>query len=768
MSNINIVPFPDQNSTNHAREESQDWNDNHHIFPDVRHMKASRKEPRIKRWFHNLAQKYNSTDEQYDDERSPERNSYPSGTSNLVQERSLSLQSNNICDECRSLNLDTLIREIQGSNSYFVSAQYTAPWVWEKASELRATSRLRASVGFRYRRQQNACSLCRALAASRITPETSSSTGETEVKDIGDAILVTRYYPSHLLRVFRESNKVAVCLCLVPLGRDLGVRAYPDQHNSQRALVMLGSFDVPDLFDPQLFSPSFDSNLVMSWLNYCTQNHRLLCRFEPLPVHGVKVIDCTTLQIEDHNVNTPYVSLSYVWGKSKDACGPVETIRGKKTLPQRLSPVIRDSIQVTKTLGYRYLWIDKFCIDQDAAELKHDQIQQMDAIYKNSELTIIGAAGQDESYGLPGVGARGRRHQFVAKLDGATLFWDPIDPHEVISLSHWSTRGWTFQEALLSRRRLVFTEDQMYFQCNTMNCFESNHCALDKLHVKNRSKTIESVRAGIFGNSKHQNPGKLVRDEESLNESFGRYLSNVEDYTSRKLSFDEDSLNAFQGVIRQFSQEKYAINHVWGLAYPSDCKESLDLFVHSLTWMHRTKARRRNLFPSWTWAGWEGKIIYESCSGTKTGFVGGLHDLRFRTTTNKLLALEEMDEDRDHAILVITAKVVSLAPDAYHGSSPHSRRAARRSRPWSIAGHGARLWWSSSDQTDAELAEVFEETSRWQFVFVGRLLLTSFLMVLESCENGRTWRRAGMFVVDADITNFRSHGDQRVSTFEIE
>ena len=141
MSNINIVPFPDQNSTNHAREKNQDWNDNHHIFSDVRHMKASRKEPRIKRGFHHLAQKYNSTDEQYDDERSPERNFHPSGTSNLVQERSLSLQSNDICDECRSLNLDTLIREIQGSNSYFVSAQYTAPWVWEEASELRATSR---------------------------------------------------------------------------------------------------------------------------------------------------------------------------------------------------------------------------------------------------------------------------------------------------------------------------------------------------------------------------------------------------------------------------------------------------------------------------------------------------------------------------------------------------------------------------------------------------------------------------------------------------
>jgi hypothetical protein len=184
--------------------------------------------------------------------------------------------------------------------------------------------------------------------------------------------------------------------------------------------------------------------------------------------------------------------------------------------------------------------------------------------------------------------------------------------------------------------------------------------------------------------------------------------------------------------------------------------------------MHRTKARRRNLFPSWTWAGWEGKIVYESCSGTRTRFVGGLHDLHFRTTTNKLLALEELDKDRNHATLVTTAIVVSLAPDAYHGSPPHSRGAARKSRPWSIAGRGARLWWSSSDQTDAELAEVLEGTSRRQFVCVGRLLLTSSVMVLESCENGRTWRRAGMFVVDADITNFRNHGDQRVSTFEIE
>jgi hypothetical protein len=32
-------------------------------------------------------------------------------------------------------------------------------------------------------------------------------------------------------------------------------------------------------------------------------------------------------------------------------------------------------------------------------------------------------------------------------------------PHHIAS-PKWSTRGWTYQEAVLSRRRLVFTEGQ--------------------------------------------------------------------------------------------------------------------------------------------------------------------------------------------------------------------------------------------------------------------------------------------------------------------
>ncbi|KAH3995743.1 hypothetical protein HBI56_146050 [Parastagonospora nodorum] len=56
--------------------------------------------------------------------------------------------------------------------------------------------------------------------------------------------------------------------------------------------------------------------------------------------------------------------------------------------------------------------------------------------------------------------------------------------------SHCSTRGWTFQEAALNRRRLVFTEDQLYFECRTMNCSESAHYPLGQMHVESKAETF--------------------------------------------------------------------------------------------------------------------------------------------------------------------------------------------------------------------------------------------------------------------------------------
>lgn len=99
----------------------------------------------------------------------------------------------------------------------------------------------------------------------------------------------------------------------------------------------------------------------------------------------------------------PYVTHSYTWGlgstsKDMETCSDVPT--------DTTAQVIEDAMTVTKELGPRYLWIDKYCIIQDDLQIKMEQIRNMDAVYDRAEVTIIAAAGEDGSFGLPGVSSR--------------------------------------------------------------------------------------------------------------------------------------------------------------------------------------------------------------------------------------------------------------------------------------------------------------------------------------------------------------------------
>lgn len=86
----------------------------------------------------------------------------------------------------------------------------------------------------------------------------------------------------------------------------------------------------------------------------------------------------------------------------------------------------------------------------------------MDSIYRGAEISIITAAGEDEDSGLHGVGATRRKKQQVIELEGFTIFCTVPDPKFEMMKSRWNRRAWTFQEYLLSRRHLIFTEHQAW------------------------------------------------------------------------------------------------------------------------------------------------------------------------------------------------------------------------------------------------------------------------------------------------------------------
>lgn len=371
----------------------------------------------------------------------------------------------------------------------------------------------------------------------------------------------------------------------------------------------------------------------------------------------------------------------------------------------------------------------------------------MNSIYQNAALTIISAAGIDENNGLPGVGSNPRARQLAVQSQGTTVLQVPRDPQTSIASSTWSTRGWTFQEALLSRRRLVFTDAQVYFECNTMNCFEGVHCPLDMLHIKNKSKTREYFRSGMFGRNREQKFGKLVHGKKFLSFNFCRYLSNVEYYSSRNLRYDEDSLNAFKGVLGRFAKEHHSFNHIWGIAYTENSADRMGLFVYALAWAHdieKGRPRRRYNFPSWAWTGWQGRVKYAFSDGSLIRFCNSIRAIHFGNLgSGSVLSLADLSPDSRYEVLHITAPVIPFEWFKL-------RRIGYSKVPsWTLGRHKLSLSWSRDLQSDAEIHGRLKDNSKWQCVYTGSHLNTSFVMVLELQPDGSTWQRAEIFWVKA-------------------
>jgi hypothetical protein len=129
-----------------------------------------------------------------------------------------------------------------------------------------------------------------------------------------------------------------------------------------------------------------DLEIVRKWYEFCCENHgsRLdsHCRVtSPLKVPGFKVIDCDSGKVVRHT-DAPYLALSYVWGADLQNDGT-----GSCSLPEIVPQTIQDAISVTLQLGFSYLWVDRYCIDQTNQEEVFEQVGRMDLIYQHAEVS---------------------------------------------------------------------------------------------------------------------------------------------------------------------------------------------------------------------------------------------------------------------------------------------------------------------------------------------------------------------------------------------
>ncbi|KAI8930938.1 hypothetical protein NX059_011953 [Plenodomus lindquistii] len=306
------------------------------------------------------------------------------------------------------------------------------------------------------------------------------------------------------------------------------------------------------------------------------------------------------IDTRDHCIVGPllrvrYVALSYTWGKVDPlvllAKNESELRKNGALLfhKERLPTTILDAIRLCALLGERYLWVDSLCIMQDTID-KHTQIQQMDLIYQNAALCIVAAAGRDANAGLPGVSAPRAQRQRIINIGPHQLSNKLPSFGESIASTFWQSRGWCFQEELLSVRKLVFTADQTYLSCEHGTCAENIH---DSIH-----------------DEVHRPVGKPTDDIPWLMSFAARsnweiYHLAVAEYSNRSLSFEGDASNAFAGIAAVLSARLF-LNSPFIMGIPI-CSLEVGLMWYPFT---RLKRRSAGLIPSWSWAGWVGDVGY--------------------------------------------------------------------------------------------------------------------------------------------------------------
>lgn len=318
-----------------------------------------------------------------------------------------------------------------------------------------------------------------------------------------------------------------------------------------------------------------------------------------------------------------FAVLSYCWGGSQPIMLTTANLLHLTSGfdASEMAQTIRDAMWVAQKIGLKYLWVDALCILQDDGRDKEHEIARMGKYYGGATVTICAAS------------ASTAREGFLSKRDAQSYAAGPIrlplrnkdgdEEGHVFVLTEdldveepTTTRGWTLQESLLSRRILIFTEKQIYWCCvNSYAGCGGMHMSLVDRFVGGKESLVENIY-----------PMGSMLDRDMLS----RWILLVEQYTKRHLGFSGDKLLAFSAVAAD-SADVYKgrgkdVIYLAGLLLEHKNQVS---WLDQLLWhpypdianSTRAKAYRA---PSWSWAALDGRIAVGSNLITETGSYSGM------------------------------------------------------------------------------------------------------------------------------------------------
>ncbi|KAL7815224.1 heterokaryon incompatibility domain-containing protein [Trichoderma gracile] len=309
---------------------------------------------------------------------------------------------------------------------------------------------------------------------------------------------------------------------------------------------------------------------------------------------GSKRTDTDVLDLVENPESVKYAALSHRWTSETPTISLLTS-----NLPDRkqhgmpianLPRMMQDVVLVLRRLGIDYVWIDSLCIIQDDKEDWKREAAKMALIYTNAELTVAASWCDKPHQSLFCDHSEPRELPVeLGEVDGQSIFIRRRKPHLTWSEepmiedpdAEWPllSRGWVYQEQLLSRRMLHFTRNELIWEClETTQC----ECGWYDSNMRNQS----------------------TRDSYKRSPADKAWVEIIKGYAKRPLTVIADRLPALAGIgkataaVRGYDSAEYLCG-MWA-------KELEESFFWYLTEPPQEKPDIG--LPSWSWASVVGDI----------------------------------------------------------------------------------------------------------------------------------------------------------------
>ena len=267
-----------------------------------------------------------------------------------------------------------------------------------------------------------------------------------------------------------------------------------------------------------------------------------------------------------------YAALSHSWGDGSATDFTIVTgnlSQMEKCITyDELPRTFRDAVDVTRSLGLKYLWIDALCILQDSNDDWEQGSAEMTGIYLGCHVLLAADVSSHPGHGCfasdppPGtshrvssVGPWMSRTQASVRLTVLPDAFQTQVCHDIggvsaISprhLSHPDQRGWALQQRVLAPRVLHFGESEFAWECGkTLGC----ECQAVQTGVSKESRframmVSRHLRAAAMAVAETKT--KTHKDGDELLDA-RHWMSIVQEFTSRHVTLGVDTLPALSGM----------------------------------------------------------------------------------------------------------------------------------------------------------------------------------------------------------------------------